>query len=120
VNEGSDQEPSTAVEAEDAVTCVAATVRNLQVSATMSLTIRIQDDYWFSGSEDTEVRRYLRESNEFDAPLTSVAGVPVRSVAIDPKGRRVAVSSECVLVLTESDIELKTNVSLSANFLYGW
>lgn len=94
VNEGSDQEPSTAVEAEDAVTCVAATVCNLVVSVMESLTISIQDDYWFSGSEDTEVRRYLRESNEFDAPLTSVAGVPVRCVAIDPRGRRVAVSSE--------------------------
>jgi len=42
------------------------------------------------------VRRYLRDSNEFDAPLTSVAGVPVRYVAVDPKGRRVAVTSECV------------------------
>lgn len=56
----------------------------------------LQDDYWFSGSADTEVRRYLKDSNEFDAPLTTVSGVPVRSVAIDPKGRRVAVASEYV------------------------
>ncbi|KAF9522661.1 hypothetical protein CPB83DRAFT_864133 [Crepidotus variabilis] len=81
INEGAEQEPSTAAEAEDAVLCVAAA-----------------DDYWFSGSVDTEARRYLRDSNEFDAPLTTVAGVPVRSIAVDPKSRRVAVTSDELFV----------------------
>ncbi|CAA7260577.1 unnamed protein product [Cyclocybe aegerita] len=81
VNEGAEQEPSTAAEAEDAITCVAAA-----------------DDYWFSGSEDTEVRRYFKDSNQFDAPLTSFAGVPVRYITVDPKGRRVAVTSDELFV----------------------
>lgn len=100
VNEGADQEPSTAVEAEDAITCVGAAVSMDHWNCFMTLMKLVQDDYWFSGSEDTEVRRYLRDSNEFDAPLTTVAGVPVRYVAIDPKGRRVAVTSECVVHLS--------------------
>ncbi|KAF8813968.1 hypothetical protein BYT27DRAFT_7131270 [Phlegmacium glaucopus] len=93
VNEGAGQEPETAAEAEGAVTCVAAA-----------------DDCWFSSSEDTEVRRYSKDSCQFDAPLTSAAGVPVRYIAIDPKGRRVAVASDELFVKVV-DIEnmLKVN-----------
>ncbi|KAF5328867.1 hypothetical protein D9619_011727 [Psilocybe cf. subviscida] len=81
VHEGQEQEPVTAAEADGAVTSVAST-----------------DDCWLSSSEDTEVRRYSRDTSQFDAPLTSTAGVPVRCVAIDRKGRRAAVASDELFV----------------------
>lgn len=38
----------------------------------------------------------MKDKGELDGLVTSSIGVPVRCVAIDPKGKRVAVTSECV------------------------
>ncbi|KAF9462340.1 hypothetical protein BDZ94DRAFT_1322712 [Collybia nuda] len=81
INEGAEQEPETATEAEQAVTTVAAT-----------------DDCWLSGSEDAEVRRYAKDRSELLGLVTSAVGVGVRCVAIDPKGKRVAVASDELFV----------------------
>jgi len=43
------------------------------------------------------MRRYVKDKGELDGLVTSSIGVPVRCVAIDPKGRRVAVASEYVI-----------------------
>lgn len=55
-----------------------------------------QEDCWLSGSEDGEVRRYARDRGDLDSLVTSAKAVAIRCVAIDPRGRRVAVASECV------------------------
>jgi hypothetical protein len=56
----------------------------------------IQNSCWLSGSEDGEVRRYMKGSSDLDGLVVSAAGVPIRCVAADPKGKRVAVASEYV------------------------
>jgi chromosome transmission fidelity protein 4 len=76
-DQGPDQEPDTAVEAAEGVTCLAE-----------------GKDCWLSGSDDAEVRRYTKGKPELDGLVTSVVGVPVRSIAIDPQGSRVVVTSE--------------------------
>ncbi|KZT29190.1 hypothetical protein NEOLEDRAFT_1057404 [Neolentinus lepideus HHB14362 ss-1] len=76
-NEGADQEPGVAVEAGESITAVA-----------------IGEDCWLSGSEDSEVRRYPKNATEMEGLVTSGNGAAIRSLAIDPKGKRVAVSSE--------------------------
>ncbi|KAF8160621.1 hypothetical protein B0H34DRAFT_344214 [Crassisporium funariophilum] len=93
LEEGTTHEPETADEAQDPVTCVAAT-----------------DDCWLASSEDTVVRRYSKDSNRFDGALTAAAGVAVRYISIDPKGRKVAVASDelFVKVVDMEDI-LKVN-----------
>ncbi|KAJ6609897.1 WD40-repeat-containing domain protein [Mycena sp. CBHHK59/15] len=77
VAEGSEQEPATAAEAEGPITSIA-----------------ISDDYWFSGSEDSEVRRYVKDSGQLDGYLTAAKSEAVRCVAIDPRGKTVAVASD--------------------------
>ncbi|KAL6310466.1 hypothetical protein BKA93DRAFT_814193 [Sparassis latifolia] len=74
---GADQEPDAATEAVDGVTTVAAG-RNS----------------WFSGSEDAEVRQYTRGAKDLEGLITSAIGVPIRCVAVDPKGARIAVTSD--------------------------
>ncbi|TFK53583.1 WD40 repeat-like protein, partial [Heliocybe sulcata] len=75
--EGADQEPGIAVEAGESITAIA-----------------VGEDCWLSGSEDTEVRRYLKDETVMEGLVTSGNGAAIRSLAIDPKGKRVAVSSE--------------------------
>ncbi|EIN11865.1 hypothetical protein PUNSTDRAFT_63079 [Punctularia strigosozonata HHB-11173 SS5] len=76
-DQGPDQEPDIAIDAVEGVTCVVE-----------------GKDCWLSGSEDAEVRRYLKGKTELDGLVTSVVGVSVRSLAIDLKGNRVAVTSD--------------------------
>lgn len=42
------------------------------------------------------MRRYEKDRNEMNGLVVNTAGVAVRSIAIDPKGKRVAVTSEYV------------------------
>lgn len=74
---GADQEPDVAVEAAEAITSLA-TGR----------------DCWFSGSTDTEVRRYEHAISEMSGLVTSANGVPIRCVAVDPQGKKIAVTSD--------------------------
>ncbi|KAI0066266.1 WD40 repeat-like protein [Artomyces pyxidatus] len=72
-----DEEPAIAPDSGEAITVVAT-----------------GNDTWYSGSKDSDVRQYRSGSGEFDALVTSVAGVSIRSIAVDPAGKRVAVSSD--------------------------
>lgn len=59
-----------------------------------------QGSSWFTGSEDSEVRQYAKGKNTLEGNVTSAIGVAIRSMAVDPKGSRIAVSSEyafCVI-----------------------
>ncbi|KAM6502156.1 hypothetical protein JOM56_002133 [Amanita muscaria] len=79
LDEGDDQEPERAPQADDAVTSISATHHS-----------------WLSGSKDSIVRRYLRDGNTYEGDLTDMKGIPVRDVAIDPKGKRAVVVSDDV------------------------
>ncbi|KAH9946996.1 hypothetical protein B0H21DRAFT_741281 [Amylocystis lapponica] len=74
---GADQEPDVALEAVEGVTAVAA-----------------GPSFWFSGSDDAEVRQYSHGKAELEGLVTSAIGVSIRSIAVDPKGVRVAVTSD--------------------------
>ncbi|KAH7914143.1 hypothetical protein BJ138DRAFT_479545 [Hygrophoropsis aurantiaca] len=93
-DEGTDQEPDIATEANEGVT-----------------SISVANDYWLSGSEDSEVRRYQTGKNELDGLVASAAGVAVRSIAVDPRGRRVAVASD-ELSVKIVDLEEITKVTI--------
>ncbi|KAA1471682.1 WD40 repeat-like protein [Dentipellis sp. KUC8613] len=75
-DKGDDYDPDVAVEAGEPL-----------------MTIAAAKHCWFTGSADSEVRQYARGSREFQALVTSSAGVTIRCIAVDPKGKRVAVSS---------------------------
>ncbi|KAJ6499321.1 hypothetical protein C8R45DRAFT_1211105 [Mycena sanguinolenta] len=79
VEDGSEQEPATATEAEQGITSIA-----------------VADDCWISGSLDGSVRRYLKDSSKLDGVITELNCVAVRCVAIDPRHKTVAVASEFV------------------------
>ncbi|KDQ57598.1 hypothetical protein JAAARDRAFT_193900 [Jaapia argillacea MUCL 33604] len=74
---GTDYEPDVAVEANEAVTSIVAA-----------------SDCWLSGSDDSQVRRYAKGKNDLEGLITTANGVSIRSLAVDPEGRRVAVASE--------------------------
>lgn len=54
----------------------------------------LKNDCWFSGSEDSEVRRYGKTETDMDSLVTSATGLAIRAVAVDPKANRLAVASE--------------------------
>ncbi|CDO76190.1 hypothetical protein BN946_scf185037.g13 [Trametes cinnabarina] len=74
---GEDQEPPCAMEANEEVT-----------------TIGAGTDCWLSGSKDSDVRKYEAGKPNFQGLVTNAAGIPIRCVAVDPKGKRVAVTSD--------------------------
>ncbi|GLB45067.1 putative minichromosome loss protein, Mcl1, middle region [Lyophyllum shimeji] len=77
INEGPEQEPMTASEADQAITAVAAS-----------------ENCWLSGSEDAVVRQYIKERAELNGHVLDANGVAIRSLAIDPTGKRVAIASD--------------------------
>ncbi|KAF7361915.1 Chromosome segregation protein [Mycena venus] len=77
VEDGSGQEPATAADAEGGIT-----------------SISVSDDCWLSATQDGDVRRYLKDSGNFDGLVTDVKGIALRCVAIDPRGQTVAVASD--------------------------
>ncbi|CAL1707133.1 unnamed protein product [Somion occarium] len=76
-NLGAEQEPDVAIEAMDGITTVAA-----------------GNNAWFSGSEDADVRQYEKDKHEVSGLVTTAIGVPIRCVAVDPKGQRITVTSD--------------------------
>ncbi|KAF8629176.1 hypothetical protein AX17_005761 [Amanita inopinata Kibby_2008] len=80
LDEGEDQEPERALQADDAITSLAAT-----------------HDCWLSGSKDSIVRRYLRDGSTYEGDLIDTRGVPVRDLAIDTRGKRVVIASDDVV-----------------------
>lgn len=92
---GADQEPDVAVEAAEAITSLATGVCVERIKRRACLT-HAQRDCWFSGSTDTEVRRYEHAIPEMSGLVTSANGVPIRCAVVDPQGKKIAVTSECV------------------------
>ncbi|KAI0665347.1 hypothetical protein C8Q78DRAFT_1118280 [Trametes maxima] len=74
---GEDQEPPCVTEANEEVTSVAAST-----------------NCWLSASKDSDVRQYEAGKDSLRALVASAAGVPIRCVAVDPKGKRVAITSD--------------------------
>ncbi|EAU91158.2 hypothetical protein CC1G_03326 [Coprinopsis cinerea okayama7 len=91
VDGGAEKEPSTAADSEEAVTWIATA-----------------EDCWLSSCKDSDVRRYAIGSTSSDATVTSTS-VPARSIAIDPKGRKVAVASDELKVRV---VDLEDTVSV--------
>ncbi|KAI0674964.1 hypothetical protein C8Q78DRAFT_965239 [Trametes maxima] len=74
---GEDQEPPCVTEANEEVTSVAAST-----------------NCWLSASKDSDVRQYKAGKDSLRGLVTSAAGVSIRCVAVDPKGKRVAITSD--------------------------
>lgn len=56
------------------------------------------------------MRQYTQGTTELEGLVTSAIGVPIRSIAVDPKGSRVAVASEYVTALNLSSMLILTYV----------
>lgn len=54
-----------------------------------------QNEYWLSGSKDSEVRRYLHGKPDLHGLMMNAAGACIRAIAVDPAGKRVAIATEC-------------------------
>ncbi|KAG6865519.1 hypothetical protein C0991_001840 [Blastosporella zonata] len=93
MNEGVDQEPATASEADQPITAVASS-----------------ENGWLSGSEDAVVRQYIKNLPELTGHVWDANGVAIRSLAVDPEGKRVAIASENfdVKVIDLEDIKIST------------
>ncbi|KAJ7497276.1 hypothetical protein FB451DRAFT_1018101 [Mycena latifolia] len=76
VAEGSGQEPLTAIEAEKGITSISQS-----------------DDCWIAAGLDADVRRYTN-AGKLEGILTHTRTLPVRCVAIDPRGKTIAVASD--------------------------
>jgi chromosome transmission fidelity protein 4 len=97
VADGSHHEPLIAAEAEKGITSISLSVRFTSISTQFPSFTSRQDDYWLSASMDADVRRYVKNSSKLDGLVTETKNVPVRCIAIDPRGKTVAVASESVL-----------------------
>ncbi|KAL0581311.1 DNA polymerase alpha accessory factor Mcl1 [Marasmius crinis-equi] len=80
IGDGEEQEPDNVTHADDAVSSVAAA-----------------DDAWLSASKDGIVRSYRANKGEICGHIVE-EGVPVRSIAIDPTGKRVAIGSDELII----------------------
>ncbi|KAF5390153.1 hypothetical protein D9757_002927 [Collybiopsis confluens] len=72
-----ESEPEIANDADDAITSIATS-----------------DDYWLSSCEDSRVRRYVKDRDQFHDDVTECASLPVRCIALDSQGKRLAVASD--------------------------
>jgi chromosome transmission fidelity protein 4 len=112
VAHGADQDPPMAFEATESITSVVATVRSVFARfECASLTCSRQNEWWLSASEDGEVRRYRAGRVDMDGLVTSVPGTAVRSLAVDVKGKKVAVASEYAYLASHVDYLLKMAVA---------
>jgi chromosome transmission fidelity protein 4 len=92
-DEGEDQEPPTAIEAGESIMTLAASVR-LSLSSHIPYRFCQQNNAWFSGSKDSDVRQYKVGDPDMEAVVTSSAAACIRCISVDPAGKRIAVSSE--------------------------
>ncbi|KAJ7218083.1 hypothetical protein GGX14DRAFT_495522 [Mycena pura] len=90
----SEQDPATAAEAERGITSIATS-----------------DDCWLSASLDADVRRYVENTTKMDGIVTNTKGVPARCVAVDPRGKTVAVASD-ELEIRLIDMDDPANIKL--------
>ncbi|KAH0827974.1 hypothetical protein J3R83DRAFT_3613 [Lanmaoa asiatica] len=86
------QEPEVAYEADEGITAIASS-----------------NEYWLSGSKDSEVRSYPHGKPDLNGLIMNAAGACIRAVAVDPAGRRIAIATD---ETTVKIVELKevTNV----------
>ncbi|KAF8843017.1 WD40 repeat-like protein [Paxillus ammoniavirescens] len=87
------QEPEVAYEADEGITALASA-----------------DDYWLSGSKDSEVRSYPHGKPDLHGLIMNAAGVCVRALAVDPTGKRVAIATDETTVKI-IDLDEITNVT---------
>ncbi|KAI0268637.1 WD40 repeat-like protein [Gloeopeniophorella convolvens] len=92
-DEGEDQEPPTAIEAGESI-----------------MTLAASGSAWFSGSKDSEVRQYKAGDPDMDAVVTSSAAACIRCIAVDPAGKRIAVSSDEVVIKL---VEIEDTINMS-------
>lgn len=85
---------------------------NISVHILLFNSLSLQNDGWLSGSDDSCVRRYAKSSTELESLVTQTSSFPVRCIAVDPKGKCVAVTSECVC-LTPSPRKCLSNTTHS-------
>ncbi|THV05087.1 hypothetical protein K435DRAFT_648208 [Dendrothele bispora CBS 962.96] len=92
VEEGAEQEPDTAADADNAITSIATT-----------------SDCWLAANVDGEVRRYVKDKGELIDFVMTTDGTPVRCIAVDPKGKRVVVATDLLhLKLIDMEDNIKT------------
>ena len=89
------------MEAEGPITCLAASVRlPFTDSVTGFSSVYLlwpQNDSWFAGSTDSNLRTYVKGEHDMSGIVTACpGGDAVRSVAVDPHSKRIAVTSEYV------------------------
>ena len=92
---GTSQEPDVATHAEDSITSISSAVSYPNYSSHRALNSP-QDNCWCSGSLDSFVRHYVKAKPEKLGEAEISATISVECVAIDPKGKRVVVSSASV------------------------
>jgi chromosome transmission fidelity protein 4 len=98
-DQGADQEPEMATEADQGITSLSAAVREPINSVCLCIdNLVLQYDCWLSGSEDSVVRRYDKHKPDLLGHVASANAVPIHSVSVNPEGNRVAVASEYVNV----------------------
>jgi len=94
-DQGGDQEPEVATEADRGITSISTAVRIAFARMRPPLPHSpAQPNCWITGSEDGEVRRYTKNVPNLEGLVTHVAALAVRCVAVDPTGKKVAVTSE--------------------------
>ncbi|KAF9237545.1 hypothetical protein BU15DRAFT_75916 [Melanogaster broomeanus] len=88
------QEPEVAYEADEGITAIASA-----------------NDYWLSGSKDSEVRSYTHGKPDLRGLVMNAPGVCIRALAVDPTGKRVAVATDETTVKIV-DLNEITNVTV--------
>ncbi|KAI6121564.1 hypothetical protein F5141DRAFT_1186762 [Pisolithus sp. B1] len=92
------QEPEVAYEADEGITTIASS-----------------NDYWLSGSHDSEVRSYVHGKPDLHGLISKAAGVSIRDLAVDPAGKRVAIATEETTVKVVDIKEITNVISLAGH-----
>lgn len=92
------QEPEVAYEADEGITTVASS-----------------NDYWLSGSHDSEVRSYVHGKPDLHGLISKAAGVSIRDLAVDPAGKRVAIATDETTVKVVDIKEITNVISLAGH-----